>query len=92
MHSYTSFESSLLCRKEKRQRVVQILLYGIVVMVSAILQVENVMLRCKDLPGEHFIRHIDGLALYRIVRPDCVIDEIPSFAQAIVFHQLLDEI
>ena len=61
-------------------------------MVSTVLQIENIMVLREDFPGEHFICHIDGLALYRVVRPDCVIDEIPSLVQIVILHKLLDEI
>ena len=35
--------------KKQRQRIVQIFLYGIKVVIAAILQMEHIMLRCKHI-------------------------------------------
>ena len=74
--------------KKQRQCVVQIFLYGVKVMIAAVLQVEHIMLRCKDVAAEHLIGHVDRLDLHRVVGADGVIDEIAALVEAVILHQL----
>ena len=81
-----------LKREKQRQSVIQIFLHGVKIVITALLQIENVMLGRKDLPCQHFIRHVDRLALDRVLRADGVIDEIAALVKMVVFHKLFNEI
>ena len=54
---------------------------------------EHIMLRCEHIRTlQHFLRHVDGLALYRILCADGVIYEITALIKVVILHQLFDEV
>ena len=62
-------------------------------MIAAVLLVEHIMLRCEHIRTlQHFLRHVDRLALDRVVGAHGVIDEIAALVEAVILHQLLDEV
>ena len=62
-------------------------------MLTALTLIENIVIGGKHLAaGEHFLRHVNGLRLHRIIRADTVIDEISTLIKVVVLNELLNEV
>ena len=78
--------------EEIRQGVIDELTHGVVVVNAALFLIEYIVVRGKDLTAEHFICHINRLALDLILCADGVIDEVTAAVEVVVLHQRFDEI
>ena len=61
-------------------------------MIHAVLLIKHIVVRRKNVSGQHLVRHVERLAFDRVVRPDGVIDEVAALVEVIVLHKLFDEI
>ena len=63
------------------------------IVLTALTLIENVVVGRENIAaGEHFLRHVNGLRLHRIIRADTVIDEISTLVKVVVLNELLNEV
>lgn len=83
----------VLTSEEQRQSVVHELTTGNMIVLTALTLIENVVVGRENIAaGEHFLRHVNGLGLHRIIRADTVIDEETTLVKVVVLNELLNEV